>query len=520
MADKFIMILDSDSAQVEFFKTLLAEERIDSASFNSIPELFEQSDAKSSLLILVNYQVVLAADRSDVISLFQNLKSLGIVVYNVPENANRRLAFYDLGALRVYDSSYSPQEVFYSIKWLIEILSSDKTADDAHSHGRLEEIPVKDLILLLGRENRTGVLKIISNNNSGKLYFFDGNVDAARVGTHSGTDAVLHMLLWRKGDFTFNSADHLAQETKINLSNYGLLILAEKFQHELQINLNKIGKEKSVLRVKHAGDLVQADLKIDQKFIDFIRRPCTIGDILENPFYTSFETAKKLVELKEKGFLLINEPMDHAMDVSVTQAENEADVQIGVKFSAAEAAKLRTVLNIEAEKNSANLFVLFNPDAKDSAEVQTFIPRMKGISHSEVKGVTQLTLGANYNIYLLGLDTDQNSIDFILNLEENDFHGYIFLVDAARKELYEYTNYIISNLLSKKPLPAVVAVYGIPEGGSPEIVQNGFFLPDGLSWIACPPEQQDALYKVLNAMQPAVQADEDDADQQNEGEDE
>ena len=195
-------------------------------------------------------------------------------------------------------------------------------------------------------------------------------------------------------------------------------------------------------------------------------------------------------------------------------------MQIGVKFSAKEAAKLRAVLNIGAEKNNANIFVLFNLDAKNTAQVQAFIPRMKGISYSEVKGVTQLTLGANFNIYLLGLDTNQNSIDFVLNLEENDFHGYIFLVDAARKELYEYTNYIINNLLSKKSLPAVVAVYGLPEGGSPELVQNGFFSPEGLSWIACPPEQQDALYKVLRAMQPAVQAHEEDADEKNEGEDE
>jgi len=518
MAEKHVTIVDSDLAQVEFFDNLLAEEGFYSSSFPAIPDLFDQKDADSSLLFLVNYQVVLAADRSDVISLFQNLKNQGIVVYNVPENANRRLAFYDLGALRVYDSSYSPQEVFFSIKWLMKVLTSEETADESHSHGRLEDIPVKDLILLLGRENRTGVLKIISNNNSGKLYFFDGNVDAAQVGTHSGTKAVLHMLLWNKGDFIFNGADHLAQETKINLSSYALLILAEKYQNEMQINLGKIGSANSVLRIKNAGDLKQTDLEIEQKFIDYFRRPCTITDILENPFYTSYETAAKLVELHENGFLLINEPIDHAMEISTDQAENKADVQIGLQFSEEEIEEIKAVLNVGADEKKANLFVLFSPETKNSEQVKTFIPVIKDIPHSEVKGVTQLTLGAELNVYLLGLDTNQRSIDFAVNLDENDFHGYVFLIDAAKKEAYEYTNYIINNLLSRRPLPAAAVVYNLQEGEEPEIVQNGFYAPKNLYWTSCPPEQEEALVCILRALRPAAAEQAESEAEQNDGE--
>ncbi len=501
MSEKRVIILDSDSTQVEYYQSYLAEYSVQTVNYQSIDDFFANLQGDSFFLLLISYQIILASERAQVIELFQKLQDREIVVYDVPENANRRLAFYDLGSRRVYDTSYSPQEVSHSLRWLIHILSSEERAADVSSRGRLEDVPVQSLILLLGRENRTGVLKLLGTHNSGKIYFFNGNIDAAQVGTHNGKEAVLHMLLWQKGNFVFSPADHLAQETKISLSNFGFIIMARTIRREMAANLRQIGSEKTVLRVQYLGDLLQSDLEIDPRFAEYIKTPRLLASILENPVYNSFETAEKLALLKNKGYLSVNEPAERNLAQKIPRAEEEAASQLALPATQIEIDLLKQNLHIGREQKSVKLIVLFSPQAADSDAVKIFVPEMIETPHTEIKGITQLTLSADFNIYLLGMVADQSSIDFILNLDDHDFSGYIFLIDATAESFFEYGNYLINHLLSNKPLPAAVALSGAQDEQQVSELKGRFFTPDGLTWLACPQDRQEALHLVLAAVQ-------------------
>lgn len=506
MADKEVILLEKDAEKVEFYQSYLAVYSVKTRKYSSLAD-FSAEDEQDFLFLLISYQVILGSERSNVISLFQKYQDHEIVVYDVPENANRRLAFYDLGARRVYDSSYSPQEVCHSLKWLIDVLSASDQKVESYSRGRLEDIPVQSLILLLGRENRTGVLKLISEYNSGKIYFFNGNIDAAQVGTHFGKAAVLHMILWRKGHFIFSPSDHLAQETHISLSNFGFVIMAQSIQREMEDNLRQIGPPESVLRVRYAGDLLQSGLDIDERFISHIKNPRILANVLENPVYTSFETAQKLILLKNKGYLSVNEASQRSLSSAIPRAEEEAATQLPLPGTQIEIDLIKESLHLPEEQKSMKLLLLYNPQQAESSFVRTFIPEMIREAHTQIKGITQLSLSAEFNVYLLAMETDQKSLDFILGMEKGDFHGYIFLLDAAAEYSFEYSNYLINQLLTNRPAPAVVAVGGLAGAQLLSGVKSRFFTPEGLNWVVCPAEREEALHLLLAAVRDVRQED-------------
>jgi len=505
MTDKEVVILESDTEKVEFYQSYLGVYSVKTRKYSSLSDFSAAEHEQDFLFLLISYQVILGSERSNVISLFQKYQNREIVLYDVPENANRRLAFYDLGARRVYDTSYSPQEVCHSLKWLIDVLTAEDQETETYSRGRLEDISVQSLILLLGRENRTGVLKLKSEFNSGKLYFFSGNIDAAQVGTHSGKAAVLHMLLWEKGHFIFNPADYLAQETHISLSNFGLIIMAQTIRREMEENLRQIGSPESVLRVRHTGDLLQSALDIEPLFINHIKNPRILADVLENPVYTSFETAQKLSLLKSKGYLLVNETAQRSLSRTIPRVEEEAATQIPLSATSVEIDLIKENLHLREDQKSMKLLLLYDPQAADSPSTKLFVPDMIREPNTQIKGITQLILSEDFNVYLLAMESDQKSLDFIMGIDDEDFHAYIFLLQAGIESSFEYSNYLISQLLAKRPAPAVVAVAGLSGEHPLDEVKRRFFTPEGLNWMVCPAEREEALHLLLAAVRDVEQ---------------
>ena len=217
------------------------------------------------------------------------------------------MAFYELGATRVFDKSYALENILHSVLWLADVLSTSDESKRLFSKGQLEDISLITLINTLGSENRSGILKIVTENNSGKIYFSEGDIISAEVGFHKGEDAIIHMLFWKKGDFSFSSSQNDAPERTIEISNIGIQIVSKLYQNRYRINLEKLGKSASTVRVQNIGDLAAAFEDIDPKFLDYISRPKTIEEALENSYYSRFDTLDILVKLKENKFLVIKD---------------------------------------------------------------------------------------------------------------------------------------------------------------------------------------------------------------------
>ncbi len=496
MSSKNIYILDDTDSNIEIFDTYLLSDGIDRTVFKSVDEVLSNRDADDHLILLINYLTLLKASREEVIRLFHKLKNDYLIVYQVPSNANRRLAFYDLGSWRVFDEQYSLEEIYYSQRWFFKNLMQETISEPIYSKGRLEDINLKALIRLLGKRGDSGVLKLTNRYNSGKIYFRQGFIDDAQVGPHRGLTAVLHMLLWTRGTFTFTITRQHLNQNQVHLSNPGILLIGKQVADRFEQYLSMLGDIRSVLRIKNAGDLKQANLDIREDFIDYLTRPHPVGEILDNPYYPDYLTVEKLSLLKDKDFLYISEPIDNI----IRQKKEESFYQnilpsIQLNFSKKETKQLREQLNLDQEK-SAKIFLL-SPDEKSEVQlIMSLSPREANLPSASDIEVAEIQADDKLTMYLIGMKMSQVAIETIENMSKS-ITAFIFLIDSRQTALFEYSNYVINQLLKLKEVPSVVAVTHTENDQELAQVEDQFYPVRTLKWLRFKPGSEEQIRNLL-----------------------
>ncbi len=503
MSDKKIYIFNSTKTDIVRLTELFREEGHALEVHSKIPSSGESFPHDSALIYLFDYECIAQSGREDVIRFFQQITQRNIVVYNVPENANRRMAFYDLGARRVFDRSSALEEIFYGTKWLIDEVSKGKEEDALFSRGQLEDIPLATLIGSLGQEKRTGVLKLITQKSSGKIYFNQGNIDDAWVNGHSGEEAVLHMLYWNKGNFYFSATDSLRAKEQIALSNIALVLLAEQRRESFAENLKKIGPYNSTFRAVHVGDIRALHPDIDEAFLQIIQKPHLLEEALENPVYTCYETAEKLVMLKEEGLLEVNQPHKKSVFEAPLDAIPSVPAALDeIILNQYEIQQLKINLKIEGE-NTGKIVVLGSRLSGKSEFIQRLTRAKTQLSEAKDLEVARVTLSTDLDLLLFGMTVDQMVLETTEKLSEG-LVGYVLLVSFLEQDTYEYTNYIINHLLSIYPVSCVVAVTDLPSPDMLDNVRKKFQTQYTINWVPCKASDMRSIHDVLLSMEPVT----------------
>ena len=503
MSDKKIYIFNSTKTDIVRLTDLFREEGHELEVRSKIPSSGESFPHDSALVYLFDYESIAQSGRDDIIRFFQQITQHNIVVYNVPENANRRMAFYDLGARRVFDRSFELDEIFYGTRWLIESLSKGKEEDALFSRGRLEDIPLATLIGSLGQEKRTGILKLITPKSSGKIYFNQGHIDDAWVNGHGGEEAVLHMLYWNKGNFYFSAADSVRVKKQIALSNIALVLLAEQRRDSFAENLKKIGPYNSTLRAVHVGDIRALHPDIDEAFIRIIQKPRMLEEALENPVYTCYKTAEKLVVLKEENLLEVNSPHKKSVFEAPLDAIPSVPAALDeIILNRYEIQQLKINLKIEGE-NTGKIVVLGSRLSGKSEFIQRLTRAKTQLSKAKDLEVARVTLSTDLDLLLFGMTVDQMVMETTEKLSEG-LVGYIFFVSFLEQDTYEYTNYIINHLLSIYPVSCVIGVTDLPSPDLLDSVRKKFQTQYIINWVPCKAGDMRSIHDVLLAMEPVT----------------
>lgn len=93
--------------------------------------------------------------------------------------------------------------------------------------GNIHDMSVADLIQQLCNDHKKAQLLIEKGSESASLYFKDGNVVHARLGSDEGEEAVYQLLAWEDGTFTLNN-DVEASKVTVERSWSGLLMEGAK----------------------------------------------------------------------------------------------------------------------------------------------------------------------------------------------------------------------------------------------------------------------------------------------------
>lgn len=493
-----IIILDSNEENTRFFTDHWLSDDYDVEVVRYLEDMTERVTDTDFKLVMVDYLTIVDAERSDVINMFGILNGHHLAVYHVPDKANRRLAFYDLGAFRVYDDSLSLTEVYFSLKRYLGSMSSGQNRRDYYSAGKLEDVPLATLIKIFGKENRTGVLKIITRFNSGKIYFIDGSMDDAQVGFHQADKAVLHMLFWKTGTFTFNATEADTPSNEVRLSNVGILLLAERLRREYIVNLEEIGPSSCVIRARNVGDLLTSENNLHEDFVRYLERPHTLEEIIENAFYTSFETAAFLVRLKRQNFLHLSEPNKLSLNELPEQVEQGAPDVEKIKFTMDEMADLRTRLQLE-NLESGKIIVLGSQDSGKAQFVQTISNSKQAVKNEQGLDLGHLLIHPNIDIFILGLMISEKAIETVQKLSEG-VSGYIFLINDQKEDLFEYTNYLVNHLTGRNDVPWTIAITNMDDVDRIEDVKRAFHFTFPAEWIQCDTTDSDSIKAVLLSM--------------------
>ncbi len=507
MAAQLISILSQNNEDKEKLRN-------DIESFNYQVHLFDKIDAITKevvtnhpILIMIDYNSILIADRAKVIALFKAIKTTRTILYNVPEDTDRRLAFYELGATRVFDKSYALENILHSVLWLANLLSASDESKRLYSKGQLEDISLNALINTLGSENRSGILKIVTENNSGKIYFCEGDIVNAEVGFHRGEDAIIHMLFWKKGDFSFSSSQNEAPERTIEISNIGIQIMAKIYQNKFRINMEKLGKSASTIRVQNVGDLTSTLDEIDPKFIEYISRPKTIDEVLENPHYSCFKTLEILVKLKESNFLLLkNKSSDSANNMTLNLVTKKTDSKNDVEFLLNTQDVDIVKKNLKLKNNKLfNVLLISSQDFATTGFINDLGTSTINIQKEKKYITIEVALADTLNMLVYAMQIDKQIMDTFKLIPE-DISGQIFFIELNGEFDFEYMNYVIRQIHTINKAPTVLAVSNAGDAKDLTKLKSKINVPEDVKIIPFDYKSgQKSISKVILALKyPAI----------------
>ncbi len=504
MAAQLISVLSQNDEEKEKLRKDIESFNYQVHVFDKIETITKEVSTNHPILIMIDYNSILLADRSKVINLFKAIKATRTIVYNVPEDTDRRLAFYELGATRVFDKSYALENILHSVLWLANVLSTSDESKRLFSKGQLEDISLNSLINTLGSENRSGILKIVTENNSGKIYFSEGDVISAEVGFHKGENAIIHMLFWKKGNFSFSSSQNDAPERTIEVSNIGIQIISKLYKNKFRINLEKLGKPASTIRVQNVGDLTATFEELDPKFLEYISRPKTIDEVLENPHYTCFKTLEILVKLKENGFLLLKDSapvlVEKVMPNSeISEGKSQKDVIYLLTPQDADVIKK----NLKLKSNKLfNVLLISSHNFATTGFINDLGTSTVNIQKQKKYITIEVALADKMSMLVYAMQVDKQIMDTYKLISE-DISGQIFIIELNGEIDFEYMNYVIRQIHSINKAPTVLAVSNAGDTQDLTKLKSKINVPEDVKIIPFDHKNgQKSIGKALLALKP------------------
>ncbi len=497
-----VCILDNDHSRSELFSNFLKKEGIETLNIDTIGELERDSSGQGFIMIIIDYLTILNAPRENIINFFKRLSTGNMIVYNVPADATRRLAFYDLGAKWVFDVSYDPDEIIYNIRTILKKITADSIPKKLVSKGKLENTSVASLINKIGRENRSGVLKITAKTNSGKIYFYHGDLDDAQVGTIRGQEAIFHMYLWREGNYSFTVSHPDSCLSNIELSNIGILIRAEDTRRKYFKSYEALCSPHSLIGGENIGDLILSFPDISNGFFKLLEKLTIVDDVLENSFYTNYRSLEILLQLKQGNALKIEEPVKAVLE---TFQKNDSGLK-EMLLNSEELERFRENIGIEEETSIKMLFL----GAEDGGRSKI----IRELSHTQGKmqGKSQLELAhvqlhKSLELLIIGAEMNQMILDSIEQLSEG-LSGYVFLLDCNKIDGFEYNNYFINHMLSLNQAPVSIILTNFSKNENIDTIRSHFLVPESIPWVIYNPDDSNNIKEILLSVVPIPEEEE------------
>ena len=171
--------------------------------------------------------------------------------------------------------------------------------------GSLKEFGIAGLLQVVESEGKTGVLKVISGDETGSIFVKDGKMVHASSGDLSGEEAFYKMSFWEEGHFSFHSNEDPPRRT-IFRSNRTVLLEAVCRADELKRWKEKIPSVDVVPVIKASRDEGRIPLDtMEWKILSKINGSRNIKGIAEQAGVSEHVVMKVVYSLLEAHIILL-----------------------------------------------------------------------------------------------------------------------------------------------------------------------------------------------------------------------
>jgi len=120
--------------------------------------------------------------------------------------ARTAVKLLSLTRVQVADLARRRHEFSYALsRWITRASRMQKASPSAGLVGRLETMPMADLVQVLHICRKTGMLRLAQGPQTVSLYFEEGEVRHAQVADQTGEEAFYRMVTWTEAGFSFES---------------------------------------------------------------------------------------------------------------------------------------------------------------------------------------------------------------------------------------------------------------------------------------------------------------------------
>jgi hypothetical protein len=175
--------------------------------------------------------------------------------------------------------------------------------------GSLDALPMSELLPLLAKAGRTGVLVICQPPDEGRLHIHEGRIIHATINEDCAADAIrtaTRMMLWRAGTFSLQPAEAIPPGTGMGFSAEMLLDRSHALLAELGSLATALPADRAVLApatplTERLRDLPPHELDMVQWVIEHH----TCGAVLDHAEGTEAAAWRCLAGLLERGVIRV-----------------------------------------------------------------------------------------------------------------------------------------------------------------------------------------------------------------------
>jgi hypothetical protein len=190
-----------------------------------------------------------------------------------------------------------------------ELPSTGRGAQTRTMTGSIDEIPLPDLLQLLGSSKKSGVLVVRSEDDVGKIYLRKGIVIFASINDLTEVPplkSVFRILTWSHGSFDLAPTDERPMPNEISATVQELLMEGLRQIDELNAIRDRLPDLGAQIYVPHPLEPKLASLEpLDLEVFQLAYNYQQLATVLNQSSGTDLETAKSLLHLLEAGFLRV-----------------------------------------------------------------------------------------------------------------------------------------------------------------------------------------------------------------------